>query len=197
MITMCIKLAGLNVFISYPFFAMLTFALMFDADGKKSLCILASAIHELAHIVAMKVLYNSHIRISLSLFDFCIASDNDIKHTYSSDIIVSCVGPAVNFLLFAVFRLLGVCDTFAYANLLLGVFNMLPLASFDGGRVLCCVLSKRFDLEKSIKICNIIAGIFLVPLFMIGIYVWRSTKYNYSIFVINIYLISLMFFKKN
>ena len=197
MTTMCIKLAGLKVFFSYPFFAMLTFALMFDADGKKSLCILASVIHELGHIIAMKVLYNSDIRISLSLFDFCIASDNDIKHTYTNDIIVSLMGPAVNFSLFAVFRLFGICDAFAYANLLLGIFNMLPLASFDGGRVLCCVLSKKFDLEKSVKICNIIAGIFLVPLFMIGIYVWKSTGYNYSILLVCVYLILLMFFKKN
>ncbi len=194
---MGINLGGLKVFFSYPFFAVLTFALMFDADGKKSLCILASAIHELGHIVAMKVLYDGDIRISLSLFDFCIASDNDIKHTYTNDIIVSLMGPAVNFLLFAIFRLFGICDTFAYANLLLGVFNTLPLASFDGGRVLCCVLSKKFDLEKSLKICNIIAGIFLVPLFMIGIYVWKSTGYNYSILLICVYLILLMFFKKN
>ena len=63
---------------------------------------------------------------------------------------VAIAGPAVNILL-----AMGICflpsfrdqSTCVYANLLIGIFNLIPVYPLDGGRVVKCVLRKFMSVK--------------------------------------------------
>ena len=64
-------------------------------------------------------------------------------------------GSGVNFLLFAVF--VWFCKDFAFINLLLGVFNLLPSCGLDGAGVARCLLERLFLPEVSYKIMSVVS----------------------------------------
>jgi Zn-dependent protease len=76
---------------------------------------------------------------------------------------------------------------FAFVNLLLAAFNMLPAFPLDGGRVLRALLERRYDLERATRIAAttgrwfagalVVAGLFLdVWLVLIGVFIYMGAN---------------------
>ncbi len=119
------------------------------------------ALHELGHITAMKLL---GIRIrGLTLYSggVKLKSDSLALCGTLTEISVLAAGPLVNLLLGAAGCFFG-NRLFAGINISLLLFNLLPLSSLDGGRILAAV-SERFcplwDIRKLFRISDILLGI--------------------------------------
>lgn len=127
---------GVIAFLNITVFVLLLFVHMFVL------------LHEYSHAFAAKVVGVSCDRITM----YPIGGIATIKlnpFDYREEFIVTIVGPLMNFLLCFIFFFLGLLfdgstqehlHFFAYINLVLGVFNLLPMYPMDGGRVLRSLL---------------------------------------------------------
>lgn len=78
--------------------------------------------------------------------------------------------------------------TFANANLVLFLFNLLPAYPLDGGRVLCGIISSKYKRKIAIKIVsifNIILSIIMFVLFIVSIFY----EVNFTLLFAAIFLI--------
>lgn len=194
-----LKIKDIKIKISFPFVSMIALALVSKPNSYYLLSILAAFFHETGHFIAMYFCKGRVKEISLSVFDFKIIDKNINTRTKFDDIIITMMGCVSNFII----AILCLCVknndltyNFMICNLLIGIFNILPISSFDGGRILTLLLDKY---EKSIadRILFIISLITVLPLFVFGIIIIIRTKCNYSLLAVSIYLILIMILKKD
>ena len=55
-------------------------------------------------------------------------------------------------------------DIIIYSNILLGIFNLLPIYPLDGGRLLKAVLRNKYNFRETDKITNQITNIIVIGL---------------------------------
>lgn len=92
----------------------------------------ASAVHELGHWMALRVLGADILGFRIGIFGAVLETDQR-SLSYGQELIATLAGPAAN-LLGAVLLTAGGFETAAGAHLVLGGFNLLPMRPLDGGR---------------------------------------------------------------
>ena len=145
---------------------------------------MSSFFHEIGHLLAILVLKQKVDRIEFSLFDIKIKSNYYVS--FSKELIITLSGVAFNFILFLFF--IRTIRIFALANLFIGIFNLLPVSTLDGGQAINIILNKFISEEKSVIILNILTVIFAIPIFTLGIIVLFNTGYNFSFLLLGVYL---------
>lgn len=188
---MKLRIANLNLFIGYEAIAAMTAVLLLDRDNRVIFCFLAALLHELGHVLMM-LLCGVHVReIRLRLFDVLIKADD--APSVKADVLITMGGVAVNFLFALLLYPVGV--KYALPHLALGIFNLLPMMSLDGGHLLEIWMDKRFSPRTTAIVLRVTTFVFLLPLMTAGLYVILNSGYNYSLLIISIYLIVLLFLK--
>lgn len=186
------RLGNCRAALGYEAIAALTAVLVLDRGNRIVLCILAALLHELGHLLMMLCCGVRVRGISLRLFDVRIESDS--PRSFADDIRITAAGPAANLLLAALFLPTGAF--FGWANLALGCFNLLPVVSLDGGRLLCHVLRRRWDARICDRVLMTASFLFLLPLMTAGIYTLLQSGYNYSLLIVSLYLTAVLFLKQ-
>lgn len=164
--------------------------------------ILFAILHEMGHIAAMMLSKEPVRSISFGLVNIGITSEN-CEENLEKNIFIFASGPLVNLALsfgfFVFYNLSGafIFKTAVMQNLFLAGLNLLPISSFDGGKILRIILLKKFDFVLAEKILSIISIIFLIPVFVCGFLVLFSFKYNFSLLIIGCYLISYIFCRES
>ena len=97
---MNINLFGVQLNISYPFVALLTFLVIADNSGVVLCCLLASFCHEMGHILAMKFFGAKLNHIRLTVFDINITDTGKAYRSAITEIIITLAGIFVNIVLF-------------------------------------------------------------------------------------------------
>ena len=143
------KLFGTEIYISFLFAAVIAVMLACDRTGLALPSLFAVFMHEAGHLFCMWALDTSPK--SVRLIPASVQITRSITSSYKKDTAVALCGPIVNFVLFASlyfnYLAFGNKATLCYAllNLIIGVFNMLPVKGLDGGTVLYSILAKRMD----------------------------------------------------
>lgn len=118
-------------------------------------------LHELGHSLTARR-YGVHVPRILLMPIGGMAEFDRIPRRPSSELLITLAGPAVNFVLAAVllplvwadlwssepvvrFGALDLTINLAIANLVMGVFNLLPVFPMDGGRILRALLATRLN----------------------------------------------------
>ena len=135
---------------------------------------LSALLHEFAHfMVACKLGYSmSKIRLmpfGAELFgDFDSFQDRDeLKIAIAGPIANFCICIVVLGLWWTMPSLYAISDVFFSTNLVMGIFNLLPIFPLDGGRILLCLLSNKVERKKSAKLVKNITKSFAVGLFVL------------------------------
>jgi Zn-dependent protease len=128
-------------------------------------------LHELGHALAARRYGIGTNHITLYPWGG-VAAIEGMPEDPDQEIVIALAGPAVNFGLAAIggwaWLLLDqqVIMAFVAANLIMGVFNLIPAFPMDGGRVLRSVLAKWLGWEEasrlSLKIGRVFAWLFLL-----------------------------------
>lgn len=191
---MKINLWGLHIRISFSFVVLFTLIFINYKLADYLLWIPATLIHESGHLIMMIIFRNKPSEISVSAFDIRIISKNRYTNRLTEDILVVTAGPLLNILIFMIFFQIR---KFSYVNLFIGLFNLLPSSSLDGGQLVYLILIRKFSVEASAKIVDILTIIISFPLFLLGCIILLETKFNFSLLFISVYLVLLIFFKKD
>ncbi len=194
---------GCKVTITFWFIALITAVLLMEQTETMIWGIIAAMMHELGHIFAM-ILKGDHIReIKFNLFDIAIVDKTRQNKSYRDDILILFAGPMINFILCVLFYFLYLLTKIEFLlipmgqNCLLGIFNILPIESLDGGQILYAFLLQRFSPKKSEIIVELVSFVVLLPLAVLGFYLLLQSRYNFTLLLISCYLMAVILLKKN
>ena len=133
--------------------AMLLLALAIGAGTVLPLVALSALCHELRHLSALFLAGARVEEIRLTAFGAEIRADTRYL-PYGREILCTLAGPAVNLVLAVVLSRVAGDYLLAGANVLLGVFNLLPLPALDGGRILYLLISWALDPMLADRVCR-------------------------------------------
>ena len=137
-------------------------------------------IHEIAHILVAKILGFKIKYIELHPFGFCCEikpkiGDYNRKFANSNivefkKIIIAIAGPLTNVILIlilnTIFSYLENINLMIYSNLVIILFNILPIIPLDGGRILNTITSYYFPYKLNFKLTFFLSMVFLILFFI-------------------------------
>ena len=176
-----------RIIIDFTFFATISLFFYFDKSGWGIIGICACVIHEIGHLAALYV-EKGELK-SLTFYGGGIKIGYGKKADASVFLIVA--GSLMNFIIFAVFYFITPQNyelkLFAVLNLIIGLFNLIPLQQFDGGRLLQKALNGTGNREKNMDKTKtiIITAAIITAIFIIAI-----NRINPSVLIITAYILA-------
>lgn len=153
---------------------------------------LFSILHEMGHIMAGLILKMKLEKIELMPFGLSVSFSKGFT-TNIKEIFVALAGPIMSLAL----AIIGSeFEVIVYSNILICLFNLIPLYPLDGGRIIKGILHIILGSEKSENITNKISNVTIIILTVISsiaVYYYK----NIAIFLICIFLWSLALKEKN
>ena len=199
---MTFNLFGIKIEINFLFFCLLTAFVIIESSKVFVWGLSSALIHELGHIIIMILVGHKPSKIAFNLFDIAIKDDKRNRRNYREDIFILLGGPIANFIMGVILWWLYIrCKNqnvmvLLTENLFLGIFNVLPIESLDGGQILYICLSSKLPQNKAIMALELISFAILLPLAILGFYILLISKYNYSLLFISCYLMGIILIKK-
>jgi len=197
------RICSVDISISFWSILFISYAVVTSLQGQLLvlICIICTLVHELGHLIMILKYKGKPDRIAINPFEIRICTDLSSLKT-REDFIVSSFGIIANIILsllsFLLYLIIGsfVFKHIAISSAVIGAMNILPIDSFDGGQMLRIILL-RFLSQRSVDfIINIISVVLVFPLIIIGIGVLFSSRYNFSVLFVGLYLLSIYIIKE-
>lgn len=189
------KIKDSLIVIDYLFFFTLSFLLLFNS-GTTIIVLLLSLFHEAGHVVALLACKGRIKLLKLSAFGMVMVPYDD-NLSMTEEMLFVLAGPAVNIIISMAtlpFHNEKMAQISAL-SLLLGMFNLIPVSSLDGGKALSNFLMLYFNEETVVKAMRVITVIMLIGLSIVGVVMLKINPRNYSILLIVVYL-TILFINK-
>ena len=166
-----------NIIYFHPLYLLLFVFFYLTNNLKFFICYtLVVLLHETAHfIVAKKLGYVCH-KIKLMPYGAVLDAETD-DFSFYDEIKIAIAGPLCNLFL----CLITIClwwlwpvsfnytEDFMLSNLVIGLFNLVPIFPLDGGRILLAVLTQKTGRASGVKMLKAITAIFGLALFIVFI----------------------------
>ncbi len=138
--------------------------------------LLAAGCHEAGHYMALRLSGGRLAAVSVSAFGAQMRVRDRYRLSYGREALCVLAGPLINGTLSWLLSLDGArreeLYIFAGAQLILGVFNLLPLWTLDGGRLLWIAIAWLTDPFLADKVCRMVTAALLLALAALGIGLW-------------------------
>lgn len=199
---MKLRILKTEITISYLIICVASICIIAGIFDSFLYCLFAIIIHESGHIILMCIFGYAPEKIKISLFEISISDRKRQERSFIQNFLIIFFGPFSNFICFILFYLLYLIgnDFFLYpaaANLSVGLFNILPVMSLDGGQLLYLVLCRFFSESISQRVVNVITFIIIFPLAFFGFILLFNSKYNFSLLIVCIYLVLSLLCRNN
>lgn len=130
---MLFKIKNVYISISVYFFLMIIWIVMSNRINEFVYCLSALFLHEMGHIFLILLLKEKISIFYIIPFGFSCRLKNQSKIEIDKMLKIILAGPVTSFIV-AGFCFLWTKE-FAVTNLIIGVFNLIPLGNLDGGRI--------------------------------------------------------------
>ncbi len=188
--------------ISFSFFALILLILTLTDDFSFFLVFLWAVLHELVHLIFITAFSCAPEKITFSVFGADIVRGNKLHTTIEKEFIINLSAPVLN-LVIGIFLFYldnkssnNIISKSAEANLVLGLFNLLPFYNFDGGNALRCLLNKIIVENITEKILTIMSVITATLFSVVSTYIFFNLNQNPSMIIISVYMFACIIFKK-
>ena len=185
---------------SFYFFAVCAIFVLTDAEDFL-ITIILSMLHEFGHIFAILTLKKKISEIKINAFSVDIVQNNFQYLPYSKELFILFSGPVVNIVFSSlagivyVLTSMEIFEVFAIQSFLIGIVNLFPIFSLDGGKIFLIFLRNFFSDIKSEKILFLVSILFIIPMMSFGFYTFLRS-FNFSILVLSIYLSSFLIIRE-
>lgn len=172
----------------HPLFPGLLLFSFFTGKYSVLFTLLALLLHESGHLLILRLFHLQPAQISLTPFGGLIELPDNKELSFPATFLTAAAGPAFSLLgcvlspyLFR-WQLLSFSSAFSFlhANLLLLLFNLLPVLPLDGGRMLQAILSNFFHRKPVAKILLILGNIIALSLIGLSIYSAVHGQYQFA-----------------
>lgn len=166
-----ISVGKLNLKFNFSFFAVIAFLIFADTSGMAVLSLTACILHEGGHLLAMALcgIYPDKITFyggGIAIDKLGMEQISDCRRLF-----ILSAGCMVNFLISSTYFFdpeNEMIQVFSAVNLLIGIFNALPIGYFDGARILQ-ILLVRFMRPSAANIVKKIIGALCSAVIIVGI----------------------------
>lgn len=186
---------GVTLRLNLLFPASVIVFMSLDTGNFTLLCLLASLLHEVGHVLAMLIVHDRPWRVTMGIFGIRVERDRSCYLGYRAAAVVSLAGPLVNVFCFTLLWQLRQ-PTSAVIHAGLALFNLLPVTSLDGGEALHALLCLRMTEDRASHVVRVLSAVVIFPLAVAGFLVLLSDSRNFTLFVMSGYLLLLLFFKE-
>ena len=168
----------------FLFTVIIFFALIYDKLNIFLFFIISSILHELGHALACFIL-KCKCKIDISPFGFKLTPSLNIYSYKKFFILIS--GPLVNLLIcFICYFILQKqftlsCYVFMVVNLIIGLFNCLPISFLDGGQILNCICDRYYIVENIVNVLSMLILLYAIFYFSHNIF---TSLVSYTIFLL-------------
>lgn len=124
-------------------------------------------IHELAHMFTGIALKLKPKELKINPLGISIQFET-YEQSEKKNMLVAISGPLLNIVIAIICAFLHINqeikELIIYSNILLGIFNLLPIYPLDGGRILKGLLRRKYNFRETDKIINQITNILVIGL---------------------------------
>lgn len=169
-----------------------------DRSGLVFVTLLAAFFHELGHIFAARVLHIPFRRMRIDLMGARLEIGGRML-SYREEWLLAMAGPLTSLLTSAAgaifWRVSDLSVYFSCASLLLGGLNLLPIRSFDGGRMLEASVSAFAGMRAAHRVITLSSLVSLFLLWAVSVYFLLRVGDGISLFFFSLSLF-LRFFER-
>ncbi len=194
------KIFNIQIRVSYLFFIILVFSMFFNCFDQLLIFIVVILIHELAHCYVSTYYDIGISEIKFFIFGGVARFQEHIEENSKQEIIIASAGPITNFVLIFITLLIMdkfhiekgyMIQLFLIANMVVGLFNLIPVLPLDGGRIARGILGNYLGIKRATYMVVRLGYCICILLFVIGIY--ASLVYNIEYIFIS-FLSAYIFF---
>lgn len=181
-------------------YILLLVLFIFILNGKADVFLISMIsvfLHELSHYGMASIFGYKIERMELNIWGGVLDLENYVIKPLH-EIIILIIGPFINLSLAFIFSMIsghineGFINNIIFVNTVLVVFNLIPIAPLDGGKIVRLYLTYFIGYGKAIKVTLGFSEIFAFFLFLAGIYLVQYDILNITICfaAVNIYIAS-------
>lgn len=186
----------MSIKINFKIFIFIGLFLFFRKFELYFLMMIFGILHELGHLSAGLLFKLKPKRLTIMpvgvMLEFDISEFSFIKQ---KELIISLAGPLVNLIIYFSALNLNINNEYKnlviYINLIMFLFNLLPIYPLDGGRIIKSILHIMLGYKKSIIITNLVSNIVVFIVTLLGILFSFYSK-SVCIILVIIYIWSLV-----
>lgn len=130
------------------------------------LILLAAILHEMGHLLVLRLAGAKVRRLDIGVSGAIMDADTS-RLTYGEELAAVLAGPMMNILAAGVCGIWGGSSLFIGANVVLCVFNLMPVRPLDGGRALYLLAVWIWDIERGERLAGTVGGITAMALALV------------------------------
>lgn len=180
--------------VSLPFLILVCALFVLDKNGVLFYTLLAAALHEAAHILAIKCCGGTLEKIEIRAFGVRIEVPELALMPYKKEIIIAAAGPLAGllcaFICIAAARLFNFPPPsyFIGINIVIAAINLIPVYPLDGGRIALSAFLLLFGERAGYTAAHVLAIFAVASMFSLCVICALNNSLNPTLAIFSVYI---------